>query len=130
MNILDRVKSWFEAPQPLTSGMYSYQTPADRPQQFKLHLRVEKDGHGVLLINAAKMLHLNQTATELASMILKEKTAEEAAQELERRYHVSHETALADYEELHDTIWRIAEAGEEVCPVTYLDVSRIEPMSA
>ncbi len=130
MNVLDRIKSWFEAPQPLTSGIYSYQTPPDRPQQFRLHLRVEKDGHGVLLINAAKMLHLNQTATELASMILEEKMPEEAARSLGQRYQVSRETALADFEELRDTIWSIAEAGEEVCPVTYLDVARIEPMSA
>ena len=79
MSILDRVKGWFEPPHPLTSGIYSYQTPPDAPQQFRLHLRVEKDGHGVLLVNAAKMLHLNQTATELASFILQEKTADEAA---------------------------------------------------
>ena len=130
MTIVDRVKSWFEAPQPLRSGIYHYQTPPDAPQQFRLHLRVEKDGHGVLLINAAKMLHLNQTATELASLILQEKSAEEAVRHLARRYKVNRETAQADFEELQETIWTIAQSGEEVCPVTYLDVQRIEPMSA
>ncbi len=130
MTIADRVKSWFEAPQPLRSGIYRYQTPEDAPQQFRLHLRVEKDGHGVLLINAAKMLHLNQTATELASLILQEKSAEEAASHLARRYKVNRETARADFEELQETIWTIAQSGEEVCPVTYLEVERIEPMSA
>ena len=130
MEILDRLRSWFDPPDILKAGFYEYHTPADAPQQFRLHLRVEKDGHGVLLINAAKMLHLNQTATELAAMILEEKTAGEAAQTLEKRYQVSHETAVADFEELQETIWNIAEAGEEVCPVTYLDVERIEPMSA
>ena len=39
-----------------------------------------------------------------------------------QRYKVSRETARADYEELHETIWTIAQAGEEVCPVTHLDV--------
>ncbi len=58
----------------MTAGIYEYHTPPDSPQQFRLHLRVEKDGHGVLLINAAKVLHLNQTATEHASLILQEKT--------------------------------------------------------
>jgi radical SAM protein with 4Fe4S-binding SPASM domain len=110
--------------------MYHYQTPPDAPQQFRLHLRVEQDGQGVLLINAAKMLHLNQTATEHAALILQEKTAMEAAREIARRYNVSQETARADFEELQETIGRIAQAGEEVCPVTYLDVQRIEPMSA
>jgi len=130
MSIVDRVKGWFEPPKPLTSGIYAYQTPPDAPQQFRLHLRVEKDGHGVLLVNAAKMLHLNQTATELASMILADKTPQEAAAEMARRYKVNRDTAQTDFEELQETIWDIAQAGEEVCPVTYLDVSRIEPMSA
>jgi radical SAM protein with 4Fe4S-binding SPASM domain len=130
MTIIDRVKHWFEPHQPLASGIYSYQTPPDADRQFRLHLRVEKDGHGVLLINAAKMLHLNQTATELASLILQDKTTEEAAQEMARRYDINRETLQADFEELRETIWTFAQAGEEICPVTYMDVRRIEPMSA
>jgi radical SAM protein with 4Fe4S-binding SPASM domain len=129
MTIQDRIKSWFEPHKPLAPGIYHYQTPVDAPQQFRLHLRVEKDGHGVLLINAAKVLHLNQTATELASLILQGKTAAEAASEMSRRYNVNRETALADFEQLQETIWTIAQSGEEVCPVSYLDVGRVEPMS-
>ena len=127
MTILDRVKNWFEPPQPVTGGFYEYHTPPDAAQQFRLHLRVEPDGHGVLLINAARMLHLNQTATELASFILQQKTADEAARELSKRYKVDQEMARADFEELQETIWSIAQAGEEICPVTHLDVARIEP---
>jgi radical SAM protein with 4Fe4S-binding SPASM domain len=130
MTIVDRVKSWFEAPQPLSPGIYSYQTPPDAAQQFRLHLRVEKDRHGVLLINAARVLHLNQTATEHAALLLQGKTAEEAARQISQRYKVGRETARTDFEELQETIWTFAQAGEEVCPVTYLDVQRIEPMSA
>jgi radical SAM protein with 4Fe4S-binding SPASM domain len=130
MSVLDRVKSWFEVPQPLRSGIYHYQTPPDTERQFRMHLRVERDGHGVLIINAARMLHLNQTATELASLMLQDRTAEEAAREMERRYKVGRATAQADYEQLRDTIWELAQAGEEICPVTYLEVGRIEPMSA
>jgi len=130
MRIQDRVRSWFEPHRPVPAGIVHYQTPPDSPQQFRLHLRVEKDGRGVLLINAAKVLHLNQTATELAKFILEQSSAEEAAREISRRYHVSKETAAADYEQLRDTIWTVAQSGEEVCPVTYLDVGRIEPMTA
>ena len=130
MSVLDRIKSWFEPPQPLSPGIYAYQTPPDAAQQYRLHLRVEKDRHGVLLINAARVLHLNQTATEHAKLILEGKSAEEAARDIARRYHVPLETARADFEELEQTITTIAQSGEEVCPVTYLDVNRIEPMSA
>jgi len=130
MSIVERIKEWFEPPQPLAAGIYSYQTPPDAPQQFRLHLRVEKDGYGVLLINAAKVLHLNQTATEHASLLIQEKSADEAAREIARRYNISRDQARTDYEKLQKTIWAIAQAGEEVCPVTYLDVDLIEPMSA
>jgi radical SAM protein with 4Fe4S-binding SPASM domain len=130
MSMLDRIKSWFEPYQPLAPGMYHYQTRPDALQQFRLHLRVEKDGRGVLLINAARVLHLNQTATEHAKLILEEKPAEEAAREIARRYSVSRQTALTDFQELQETILTFAQAGEQVCPVTYLDVGRIEPMSA
>jgi radical SAM protein with 4Fe4S-binding SPASM domain len=130
MSILDRVKSWFEVPQPLTAGIYHYQTPPDADRQFRMHLRVEKDGHGVLIINAARMLHLNQTATELAKLMLQDKTADEAVREMELRYKVNRSTARADFEELRDMIWELAQAGEEICPVTHLEVGRIEPMSA
>jgi radical SAM protein with 4Fe4S-binding SPASM domain len=130
MSIMDRLRSWFEPYQPLEPGIYHYQTPPDAQQQFRLHLRVEKDGLGVLLINATRVLHLNQTATEHAALILREKTAEEAALEIARRYNVSRETARADFEQLQQALWSLAQAGEEICPVTYLDVNRIEPQSA
>ncbi len=130
MTILERVKRYFEPPHPITTGFYEYHTPPDSTRQYRMHLRVEKDGHGVLLINAARMLHLNQTATEHASMILRGKSAQEAARELAKRYKVSERVARADYEELEETIWTLAQADEEVCPVTHLDVHRIEPMSA
>jgi radical SAM protein with 4Fe4S-binding SPASM domain len=130
MTILDRIKNWFEPHKPLGPGIFHYQTPAHKPQQYRLHLRVEKDGHGILLINAARVLHLNQTATEHAKLILEGKTPEQAARELSRRYNVAPETAQADFEQLEETITNIAQSGEEVCPVTYLDVNRIDPMSA
>jgi radical SAM protein with 4Fe4S-binding SPASM domain len=130
MSILDRVKHWFEPVQPLSAGMYSYQTPPDAPQQYRLHLRVEKDRHGVLVINAARVLHLNQTATEHAKLLLEDKSPQEAAREIARRFDVPQETARADFEELQEVITSIAQSGEEVCPVTYLDVRRIEPLSA
>jgi radical SAM protein with 4Fe4S-binding SPASM domain len=130
MTIVDRIKSWFEPYRPLPPGIYHYQTPPDVPHQYRLHLRVEKDGHGVLLINAARVLHLNQTAMEHARLLIEHRTPEEAAREIAKRYDVKAETARADFSSLQEAIVAIAEGGEGVCPVSYLDVERIEPMSA
>lgn len=130
MKVVERVKSLFEPHRPEPAGIYHFQSPPDAPQQFRLHLRVEKDGRGVLLINAAKVLHLNQTATEHAKLMLEGRTPDEAARHIARRYHVSPQTALGDYERMQSSILSIAQSGEECCPVTYLEVDRIEPMSA
>jgi len=130
MTILDRVKSWFEPYQPLEPGIYHYQTPPDAPVQYRLHLRIEKDRHGVLVINAARVLHLNQTASEHAKLLIERRQPDEAARTIARRYSVPVETARADFEELRDVLTQLAEAGEEVCPVTYLDIERIQPLSA
>jgi hypothetical protein len=77
-----QVKHWFEPYHPLPPGIYHYQTPPDAPQQYRLHLRVEKDGHGVLLINAARVLHLNQTATEHAKLLHRAQDARKPAREI------------------------------------------------
>jgi radical SAM protein with 4Fe4S-binding SPASM domain len=130
MKVVDRIRGWFEPHHALQAGVYQYRTPSGAPQQYRLHLRVEKDGRGVLLVNAAKVLHLNQTAAEHAKLVLESRTPQEAAQQIARRYHVSRETAQADYEQMQRTILSIAQSGEEVCPVTYLEVDRIEPLSA
>jgi radical SAM protein with 4Fe4S-binding SPASM domain len=130
MGLLDRVKRWFEPHHPLRPGIYHYQTPPDAPEQYRLHLRVERDGKGVLLVNASRILHLNQTATEHAKLIIDGQEVSEAVETLVSRYDVEPETARADFEEMRNTIYTLAHSGEEVCPVTYLDAQRIAPLSA
>lgn len=130
MKLWRTIKTWFEPTRAVAPGLYSYQTPPDAPEQYRLHLRVEKDGRGILLVNAAKVLHLNHSAAELAKLVLEERTPVEAAREIARRYNVPPETAQADYEEMQQTIRDLARSGEEVCPVSYMDVERIEPLSA
>ncbi|HSJ58305.1 MAG TPA: PqqD family protein, partial [Anaerolineae bacterium] len=104
MTVLDRIRGWFEPHQPLQPGIYHYQTPPDAAVQYRLHLRVEKDRHGVLVINAARVLHLNQTATEHAKLLIEHNQADDAARVIARRYDVPFETARADFEQLRDTV--------------------------
>jgi len=126
MALLNRFKDWFGRPKPLEPGIYHYRTAPDAEERFRLHLRVEPDGYGILVINAATVLHLNQTATEWARLIVEDVPREEAISTMRRRYRVDRQTAQADYDKLHDTIFTLART-DEVCPITYLDVKRIEP---
>lgn len=126
----DWLKRWFtfETPEPLKPGIYHYRTDPDAEQRYRMHLRVERDGRGILIVNASKVVHLNQTATEMARLLLEETPPEEAARILARRYRVSQRQARADYEDLREKIELLA-TEEEICPITYLDMERIDPFS-
>ncbi|MBL7063993.1 MAG: radical SAM protein [Anaerolineae bacterium] len=129
MSLLERLKLRFAPIEPLSRETLHYQTPPDAEQQYRLHLRVEEDGRGLLVINAATVLHLNQTATEYARLLIQGAGEEEAAARLARRYRVSRSQARADYHRLHDHIFTLA-TSTDLCPVTYLDLERVEPFSA
>jgi len=129
MSIIDTIKSWFTPARPLPKGIHHYQTPPDAPQQYRLHLRVEEDGRGLLIVNAATVLHLNQTATEYARLLIEGVGEEEAARAIARRYRVSQARARQDYAQLRDHILMLA-TTPDLCPVTFLGLDRAEPFSA
>jgi hypothetical protein len=109
--------------------MVHYQTPPGAAQQYRLHLRVEGDGRGLLIVNAATVLHLNRTATEYAYLLIQGIGEEEATARMARRYRVSRARARADYRRLREHILTLS-TSTDLCPVTYLDVERVEPFSA
>ena len=129
MSLLDKAKSWLAPVQPLSQEILHYQTPPDAAQQYRLHLRVEKDGRGLLVVNAATVLHLNQTATEYARLLIQGVNEDEAARAMARRYRVNRSQARADYRDLRDHITTLA-TTVDLCPVTYLGMERVEPFSA
>jgi radical SAM protein with 4Fe4S-binding SPASM domain len=123
MSVLD----FFKKAKPLEKGIYSARI--DEPDgNYRLHLRVEEGGHGVLVINASRILHLNQTATEYAKLILEGLDAGQAAKKMKARYRVNLNAAKRDYQKIHDTIQALSHT-DLVCPVSYLDVQMIEPDS-
>jgi MoaA/NifB/PqqE/SkfB family radical SAM enzyme len=128
MPLLD-IKSWFTPHQPLAKGIVHYQTPPDAETQYRLHLRIEPDGRGLLIINAATVLHLNQTATEFARLLIQGMDEDEAAKTISKRYHVGKKQAREDYIDLRDQILTLA-TTVDVDPVAYLDMDRAEPFSA
>jgi len=93
-----------------------------------LQLRVESDGRGVLAINAKTILYLNQTAAAHAYYFLQGMSTEKAVKQLRKLYRVDEETAGKDHQKLIYSISTLAQT-EEVCPISYLDVEKVEPFS-
>lgn len=88
----------------LTPGLYSYHTAPDSPDQFRLHLRVEPDGEGILVINASVVLHLNRSATEFAYYLIQGKDNVQIVDVLSERYDVTREILMRDVQLFIDQI--------------------------
>jgi hypothetical protein len=124
--ITQSIRSIFTPIQPIAPGMYHYIAPQNDPRNYRLHLRVEGDGNGILIVNASTVLHLNQTAAEYAYYFVNNTPAEQVAKKMAQRYRVDSEQAFADYRDLGERILTLVETPD-LDPVTFLDFNRRTP---
>lgn len=79
----------------LAPGLYHYQKE-DQQSKTRIHLRIDPDGCGTLVINASSILHLNPTAAYIAYFYLEGRSGEEIRNLLTQIYQLSPETADQD----------------------------------
>ena len=115
------------AARPLPAETHTVQSGPDEPP-YRLHLRLLKDGAGVLIVNAATVLHLNATAAEFAYHMMKGTSPEETARQVSDRYHISLAAAQEDYVDFRDRIQTMIHTPD-LDPTTYLDFERVAPHS-
>jgi len=108
-------------------GLYYYRG-RDEFRRMALQLRVERDGKGVLAINAKTVLYLNETAAAHVYHFMLGMPTQNAVQHIRKIYRVSEETATKDHERLVYAISTLAQT-EEVCPISYLGVEKVEPFT-
>jgi organic radical activating enzyme len=124
MNLIQKARDlFFTTHHPLPAGMYHYESPPDAANPYRMHLRLEPDGNGLLILNASTVLHLNQTAAEFAYYLVKQTPEDEALNEITRRYRITKEVADKDYHELIDRI-QILITTPDLDPETFLDFNR------
>lgn len=124
-NLVTTIQEWFSPVRPIKAGIYHYISPETDPRNYRLHLRVETDGSGVLILNAGTILHLNKTATEITYYIIQNLSPAEAAKKIAARYHVTKEEAQADYQNLVDR-FQVLINTPDLDPETFLDFDRVE----
>ncbi len=114
----------FYTPAPLPPG--TYQTTLDLDgKPYRLHLRIESKGMGILIINASTVLHLNPTATEIAFYMINKTPIDQIAANLMNRYQVSSEDAARDVEDFKIRIEALIQTPD-LDPETFLDMERID----
>ena len=129
MNFFNRLTERFTKVTPLPEGLHHMQAAPENERPFRIHLRLRKDGSGILIVNAATVLHLNPTAAEYAFHFIKGTDPEEAAKQISARYRVKKEVALQDFRDFMDRIQTMI-STPDLDPVSYLDFERVAPHSA
>ena len=119
----------FSKVQPIPAGVYQKQSaPGDQPP-FRIHLQLQPDGAGVLIVNASTVLQLNPTAAEYAYHFIKGSEPEAAAKDIKARYRgVKYADALKDYQDFSARIQTLLTAPH-LDPVSHLDFERVAPHS-
>lgn len=113
--------------QPLPAATHAFQSGPDEPP-YRLHLRLLQDGTGILIVNAATVLHLNATAAEYAFHMIKGTEPEEVAKQVASRYHIAEAEAQKHYVDFRDRVQTMIHMPD-LDPTTYLDFERVAPHS-
>ncbi len=130
--VLQKLVNGLTRPQPPTlvfgPALYHYERNASG-ERSRIHLRVDPDGSGLLLVNASRVVHLNPTAAFMARLVLEEIPDEQAIQAIRRQYQVARSQAVRDYAQIKTQIDELARP-DGACPVHELDLEITAPFSA
>jgi len=127
-NVFDWISSLFKPTTLLPAGLYHYQSPPDEEPQYRMHLRVDEDGSGLLIINASTILHLNQTATEYVFHLIQGTGVADTSRIIASRYQIKREQARNDFLDIKNRILALLTIPD-LDPVSFLEFSREDPYS-
>jgi radical SAM protein with 4Fe4S-binding SPASM domain len=113
---------------PTLPRLYHY-TRQNADEKARIHLRMDDDGHGTLIVNANRILHLNPSAAFMARLILEEKTKEESLRAITKRYAVSRRQAEVDLSNFNLQLSELIRP-DGACPLHELDLETNMPFSA
>lgn len=129
MNLFTNIKSRilptrvdFPAP-----GVYHFlrETPSERS---RVHLRVDEDGSGTLIVNANRIFHFNPSAAAMAYFSLQQAQPSSAISAMTRKYSLSRSHAEKDYLDFSNRLELLI--SSETCPICDLEVETTAPFSA
>lgn len=127
MNLVNRlIERFFPNFTPLPAGVYHYQAPPNAEFPYRLHLRIDPDGKGILILNASTILHLNQSAAEFAYHMIRQTPPEEVLKWVVKRYRVPEKQALNDFQDFKERLETLI-VTPDLDPVTYLGFDREDP---
>jgi radical SAM protein with 4Fe4S-binding SPASM domain len=110
------------------AGLYHFERQR-LGERSRVHLRVDPDGSGLLLVNASRVMHLNPTAAFMARLALEQIPTAEAQRRIRRRYRVPAAQVTEDYAQFVAQLDELVRP-DNVCPLHDLDLEVTAPFSA
>lgn len=101
----------------------------DNGTRSRIHLRIDPDGSGILIVNASRIVHLNPTALLMAYLILQNIPNDKAIGIITNKFCVSKERATHDYAQLAEQIHELIKP-DGACPIHDLDLEILPPFSS
>jgi len=118
----------FKHPEPPQAGIYHYRQE-DEDNKQRIHLRIDPDGRGLLIINANRVIHLNPSAAMMAYFHLEGMSSKDAMHALKRQYSLDSTTAKKDYQDFIHQLMVLLEPNGH-CPICNLEIETTAPFSA
>lgn len=117
----------FRSKHTYSPGLWAYRVE-ETEGSARVHLRVEADDCGLLLINANRAVHLNPTATYMTWLHLEGHSETQALKNVARRYRVKRDQIAEDYRQ---TVRRVRSLmlSDGACPIHDLELVIEAPLS-
>jgi len=126
MKLMDMFKSNSSSvPQP---GLYHYRFEGEN-EKSRAHLRLDADGHGTLIVNANRVMHLNPTAALMAYLVLENVEEKNAVKTIQKKYRVNASQARDDLLTFRDELSELVRP-DGACPIHDLELEVNMPFSA
>lgn len=112
---------------PPKAGVYHFLR--EQPdEKVRAHLRVNPDGSGLLLVNAARIYHFNPSATFMAYLALSHTPRSQALKSLSKAFNARRDVLSADYDQVAERVESLL-APDGPCPVHEMDLDILPPFS-
>ncbi len=110
-------------------GLYTYSLE-NGDSKLQIHLRVDDDLSGALIINAARVVHLNPSASAVAYSRLEKFDEIRAINFLGQLFKADKQQLEADYAEASAKIDALTDETSDLCPICDLNLELDMPFSA
>ncbi len=109
-------------------GLYHYMRENEH-EKSRIHLRIDPDGNGTLIVNANQIMHLNPTATFMAWMILEGKRDDAIIKICSKKWKVKNDQLRTDLSNFHFQLSELIRP-DGACPIHDLELEVNMPFSA